>query len=132
MVLVSPSQIYCANAGDSRSVLRRRDPAETVALSDDHKPENPDERRRIEACGGFVEENRVNGSLNLSRSFGDFEYKSTPNKNFKEQMVTCDPEIRKIERTPNDDFIVLACDGIWDCLTNEACCDMLNEHRAIF
>jgi protein phosphatase 2C family protein 2/3 len=129
VVLVSPSQIFCANAGDSRSVLRRHNPDQTVALSQDHKPENPDERKRIEAAGGFVDENRVNGSLNLSRSFGDFEYKSRSDKSLYEQMVTCDPEITKLDRTANDDFLVLACDGIWDCLTNEGCCDMLKEHR---
>jgi len=48
---------------------------QTVALSEDHKPDNYDEKRRIEAAGGFVEDNRVNGSLNLSRSLGDFTYK---------------------------------------------------------
>lgn len=46
-------------------------------LSEDHKPDNAPEKARIEAAGGFVEENRVNGSLNLSRSLGDFDYKST-------------------------------------------------------
>lgn len=130
VVLVTPSQIFCANAGDSRSVLQRTN--KTVPLSNDHKPDDPLEKARIESCGGFVDENRVNGSLNLSRSFGDFEYKSTSSKSFKEQMVICDPEITVTERTPEDDFIVLACDGIWDCLSNEACCEMLAKHRSDF
>jgi serine/threonine protein phosphatase PrpC len=48
---------------------------QAVALSEDHKPENEEEKARIEAAGGFVKDNRVNGNLNLSRSLGDFEYK---------------------------------------------------------
>lgn len=61
----------------------------------------------------------MNGSLNLSRSLGDFEYKSNAKKGYKEQMVTCDPEIKQIPRQADDDFIILACDGIWDCLSSE-------------
>lgn len=120
-MLISKDFIYCANAGDSRSVVGRSSKTNSVeALSEDHKPDNSEEKARIEAAGGFVEENRVNGSLNLSRSLGDFEYKSNQKKGFKEQMVTCDPEIKRFARQPNfDEFIILACDGIWDCLTSE-------------
>ena len=124
VVLISPTHIFCANAGDSRSVLARSsgDPAaKCFALSDDHKPDNLEEKARIEAAGGFVEENRVNGSLNLSRSLGDFEYKSSANLDFKLQMVTCDPEVRSVARQASDQFLILACDGIWDCLTSEEC-----------
>ena len=78
VVLVTKDVIYCANAGDSRSVLAKQGQNETVIaepLSEDHKPENEEELKRIIAAGGHVEDNRVNGSLNLSRSLGDFEYK---------------------------------------------------------
>ena len=44
-------------------------------MSEDHKPDLAAERSRIEKAGGFVEENRVKGILNLSRSIGDLEYK---------------------------------------------------------
>lgn len=103
MVLVTPEHFICANAGDSRSVLARSTTGkalslETVALSEDHKPDNFDEKKRIEAAGGFVEDNRVNGSLNLSRSLGDFTYKGKTDKPYDQQMVICVPEIRSIER----------------------------------
>ena len=74
--LVTPNKIYVANAGDSRAVAAL-DKA-SYELSEDHKPENKNERKRIENASGFVEDNRVNGILNLSRSIGDFEYKSNP------------------------------------------------------
>ena len=76
LVLVTKDDIICANAGDSRTVLGRSSGKQCEELSEDHKPDNPVEKARIEKAGGFVEENRVNGSLNLSRSIGDFEYKS--------------------------------------------------------
>ena len=77
-VLITPTHLICANAGDSRVVLGRSGGDEVCCpLSEDHKPDNDGEKRRIEAVGGFVEENRVNGSLALSRALGDFEYKSS-------------------------------------------------------
>lgn len=77
VVLVTKDSLICANAGDSRTVLARSSGSKMCEeLSFDHKPDNDDEKKRILAAGGFVEENRVNGSLNLSRSMGDFEYKS--------------------------------------------------------
>jgi len=44
-------------------------------MSIDHKPDLSTEKARIEKAGGFVEDNRVKGVLNLSRSMGDLEYK---------------------------------------------------------
>lgn len=74
MLLVTPTEIYCSNAGDSRTVLSKNKQA--VDLSKDHKPDDPEERKRIYNASGFVEDNRVNGMLALSRAMGDFEYKS--------------------------------------------------------
>ena len=51
-VIVTPKHIVCTNAGDSRSCYETGE--ETVALSEDHKPYNPIEIKRIEAGGGYV------------------------------------------------------------------------------
>ena len=116
VILITDSEIYCANAGDSRCVLSNDGKA--VEMSIDHKPELSTERARIEKAGGFVEENRVKGVLNLSRSMGDLEYKQDKNLSVELQMITVVPEI-KVERiTKANDFIVIACDGIWDCLSS--------------
>ena len=128
VVLISKDHIYCANAGDSRTVLGRTNgPKMCEPLSEDHKPENTDERARIEKAGGFVEDNRVNGSLNLSRSMGDFEYKNRKDLDYKQQMVIVDPEIKKVSRQANDQFIMMACDGIWDCVTSEEGIERMRE-----
>ncbi|CAJ1422501.1 unnamed protein product [Effrenium voratum] len=72
-------RLLCANCGDSRAVLCRGRAA--LALSKDHKPNDPEERRRIEAAGGKVELHgpcwRIDGGLNLSRALGDFLYKAS-------------------------------------------------------
>ena len=75
--IITQTDIYVGNSGDSRAVLAKKNGDKYIAveMSIDHKPELPEERRRIEKAGGFVEDNRVKGVLNLSRSLGDLEYK---------------------------------------------------------
>lgn len=76
--IITPTEIIVGNSGDSRAVLGKKTGNKITGLdlSVDHKPELPEEKRRIEKAGGFVEDNRVKGILNLSRSLGDLEYKN--------------------------------------------------------
>lgn len=119
VVLITEKDIWCANAGDSRGVLNRG--SKVVELSFDHKPDNEGELKRITAAGHTVEEQRVDGNLALSRAFGDFQYKDKKFIDVKLQAVTAFPDVLKVSRHPDDKFIILACDGIWDCLSNEEC-----------
>ena len=89
-----------------------------IETSVDHKPDNHEEKLRIEKAGGFVEDNRVKGILNLSRSLGDLEYKSDSSIPLKDQMITAMPDVRKEKITPDASFLIIACDGIWDCLSS--------------
>ena len=72
-------------------------------------------------------EGRVNGSLNLSRALGDMEYKRRKFLFPSEQMVTACPDVRTLDLKRGDDFCILACDGIWDVLTEQQVCYDLFE-----
>ena len=121
--------LYVANAGDSRCVLCRG--KETISLTTDHKPTDPEEESRIRAAGGYIAEGRINGSLNLSRAIGDMDYKQSKDKPAEEQIVTANPEIREIALTKDDRFMILACDGIWDILTNEEAVAFVDDKLAM-
>lgn len=116
-VLVVDNVIYCANIGDSRAVASVN--CMCHPLSYDHKPENPRELKRILAAGGYVLGNRVNGNLALSRAFGDFHYKGNEQLPAEQQIVSPYPDVTELELTDDVDFLVLACDGIWDVLSSE-------------
>ncbi|CAE6509060.1 unnamed protein product, partial [Rhizoctonia solani] len=96
-------------------------------LSFDHKPQNPSETARITAAGGYVEYNRVNGNLALSRAIGDFEFKQNYAIQPEQQIVTANPDITEHNLDDEDEFIVLACDGIWDCLTSQQVVDCVRR-----
>jgi protein phosphatase 1B len=116
-VLVTPTHIFCANVGDSRAILVRS--RQAIGLSEDHKPYNPAEEARILAAGGTVVMRRVNGDLAVSRALGDFVYKHVAQLPPEKQQVSPEPEVRVEVRQAGDEFIVLACDGIWDVMSNE-------------
>lgn len=120
-LITEDNRIFVANAGDSRCVLGTK--GESKPLSFDHKPNNEAEMARIFRAGGYVEFGRVNGNLALARALGDFEYKKNANVSAEEQIITANPEIVEHKITEDDEFLIIACDGIWDCLTSQQCVD---------
>lgn len=116
--IVSADKIYAANAGDSRSVLGVKGRAKP--LSFDHKPQDEGEKARITAAGGYVDLGRVNGNLALSRAIGDFEFKRSTSLAPEQQIVTAFPDVTVHDISEDDEFLVLACDGIWDCQSSQA------------
>ena len=125
VVMISPTHIIWANCGDSRGLFCRSN--ELNFATSDHKPVNVTEKTRIEKAGGTVMMQRVNGTLAVSRALGDFAYKRDGNLQPIEQLVSPEPDLTSIDReSDNDEFLVLACDGIYDVMSNN---DVLTHVR---
>ena len=103
---------YVANTGDCRAVVCNGNNM-SIPLSKDHKPHLFEEKTRIEELGGEIYHDGYDwrvGDLSVSRAFGDMD--AAP-------YVTHKPQIFKYNLKKSDKFLILACDGLWDVITNQ-------------
>ena len=115
--------LHAANCGDARAVLARKGGV-AYRLSYDHKANDAPEKSRIEQAGGFVIRGRVLGILAVARSFGDHSLK---------QFVVPTPFVQSVElREGEDDFLVLACDGVWDVMEDQEVVDFVKNYAGDF
>jgi len=123
-LLIHQDNFCVSNIGDTRIVLCRDGVAKR--LSFDHKPSDPFETKRISKLGGFVVSNqhtsRVNGTLAVSRSIGDI---------YMEPFVIPDPYLSITPRIKDkDEFIIVACDGLWDEISDQQACDIVKSSKS--
>ena len=114
IMLIKENNLYLANVGDSLSVMYCKN-GKTIKLNREHKTTLKSETERIEKSGNIIKNKRINGILNLARALGDLGFKSNYEIGRNEQSVISYPEITKISNMENIDFIIMGCDGIWDC-----------------
>ncbi|GAA6064489.1 hypothetical protein JCM10212_002609 [Sporobolomyces blumeae] len=100
--------LYVGNVGDARAVLSRG--GRPVRLSYDHKGSDANEVKRITDAGGFVLNNRVNGVLAVTRALGDSSMK---------EFVVGAPYTTETVLGPHDEWLIVACDGLWDVCSDE-------------
>jgi serine/threonine protein phosphatase PrpC len=139
-ILLLGRRLFAANVGDSRVVLCRSG-GQCVELTSDHKPSRPDEAARVRAAGGFILHKRVMGELAITRAFGDKSFKmgiramleddaedlagtsSAQNadgsngnnaRDLTAPLVSAEPEIASMLLSHSDEFLLLACDGLFD------------------
>jgi len=113
-------------------------------LTVDHKPDEPEEKRRIERAGGRVEwsgcwrvaHDEVPMRLAVSRSLGDQKFKQlehtegeAQDEKYPLQLVSAEPNIRVRPLKDEDRFVILGTDGLWDVLSDERAAQLV---RAAF
>lgn len=121
-VFISGESLYVAWLGDSQVVLCKG--GQAAQLMTPHKPDREDERQRIEALGGCVVYFgawRVNGSLSVSRAIGDAEHKP---------YISGEPDVEEFIFEGDEDFLILACDGLWDFVNPPEAVECVTEHLA--
>jgi len=117
-VVIVDGLLYCANVGDCRAILSRKE-VEVVYLSDDHIATlRPDESERIREAGGYVNSAGVNGVVNLSRSLGFFDLKNFKAEVFPAMELSADLIISEPEVTVNPigfdaEFVILGTNAFW-------------------
>ncbi|CAN6235393.1 unnamed protein product, partial [Urochloa humidicola] len=123
VVFIRDNEVIVGNAVDSRCVLSRNNQA--IELSTDFKPNLPADRHRIESSGHAVTVTEVRGiipriddGIAVSRTIGDLACKNNSELP-AEQALTALPEVRSANITHDDQFLIIACDGIWDCMGSQ-------------
>ncbi|GAB5356855.1 hypothetical protein AAMO2058_000324400 [Amorphochlora amoebiformis] len=124
--LLTGTDLVVANVGDSRIVLGREH--DSIRLSTDHKPDHPDEKKRVEEAGGSimfsgcwrVDHPKLTVRLACSRSIGDWKFKDTG-------VVSASPDIRLFKLQPSDQFLIIASDGLWDVFSDDSAVAIVRE-----
>lgn len=118
-VWILGQMVLIANIGDAKAVLARSTtnddqkssensscPLKAIVVTREHKAIYHQERARIQKAGGFVGANgRLQGRLEVSRAFGD--------RQFKKVGVSANPDVHSFELTKRENFMILGCDGLW-------------------
>ncbi|KAK2873611.1 hypothetical protein FQN49_002235 [Arthroderma sp. PD_2] len=111
--------LYTANVGDARIILCRNGKA--LRLSYDHKGSDENEGLRITNAGGLILNNRVNGVLAVTRALGD---------TYMKDLVTGHPfTTETIIQPETDEFLILACDGLWDVCSDQEAVDLVHNTK---
>lgn len=101
-----------------------------IALTSDHDAGNPNELKRIHDFGGTVtEDGYVFGEMQPSRAIGDVQFKGG-DPEIPEGIIISDPEIRVYKDLPDAAVLILATDGLWDVMSNEASVDFTDRFAA--
>lgn len=114
-VVVRGTCALIASVGDSQAVLSTGGRATDMCVA--HTPTLSSERERILAAKGNISKGRIYGMLGVSRAFGDNDFKTARGEfssRFNGDLVIATPDVVEHDISPQDEFIVLGCDGLFE------------------
>jgi len=135
VLMTRSNELFVAHVGDSRAVLAKKSAEgglEAKDITSDHKPQDEEERKRIQASGGQVR--RLEGDiphrvflagkmypgLAMSRSIGDTVGVSAG--------VTSKPDVIRLKVEKDWRFILLCSDGVWEFITSQQAVDLVARY----
>ena len=125
IILITEEEIYISNSGDSRCLILNK-LGKIIYKTTDHKCTNIEEKKRIEQAEGFLESNRIKGSLDVSRGFGDLEHKQCKWLKQEDQVITSNPDIKNMKLS-DVYYCIIGCDGFFDPTNKDEVNDKIAE-----
>lgn len=134
VALIVDKRLFIGNVGDSEAVLYRA--GKPICLSTLHNPsKNPAEVQRVQDVGGRLYYGRVGHpvinpvlfNIAVSRAIGDIMYKHEEWTSGKKSGLVAEPDIKSLELRPEDEFLILACDGLWDVFSYQSAVDFVKD-----
>merc|ERR1712083_1088448 len=123
-------KLTVAHVADSTAVLGKS--GNGIGLTRDHKPNLPDEKKRIEKNGGrvvfdgyanhrvYAKDARYPG-LNMSRCLGDL-------LGHADAGVSCEPDILEYTVSAKDHMLFLCSDGVWEFITPQEATGIVHDY----
>jgi len=126
IALILGDRIFVSNSGDARCVISSE--AKAVQVTVDHKIRLQSEKERILKAGGHIIRGRVEGNLNVTRAIGDLKLKRNMAIPPEEQMISAVPDVFERRIMPEDEFLMLGCDGVFDTWKNQQIVDYVRDN----
>jgi len=123
--LILKEKLHVANIGDTEAVICHK--GKTIKVTTVHSPDNAEERKRVEACGGVLTHNRLGHpvwnprimNIAVTRAFGDAYFKLEEYTGGKSSGLIAEPSIHSFDLTPDIEFLLIASDGLWNNVSHE-------------
>jgi protein phosphatase 2C family protein 2/3 len=121
--------LYIGWVGDSRAILVNNS-GKVVYETRDHKIDEPSEAARLKNVGAVISRQgipRIAG-LAIPRALGDRSVKNQARwQAYGDEVIIAEPDVERIDLTPEHQFLILACDGVWDVMSSQVAATLVHS-----